>query len=72
VEDRITKYIIIGLAAFVIYFMYEQHKEITYLKETILIQDQAIKQQNTLISIQKMYMDSYHTQQDSPIINKFL
>ncbi len=71
-EDRIIKYIITGLAAFTIYLMYEQHKEIIYLKETILIQDEAIKQQNTLISVQKTYMNSYRTQHDSPIINKFL
>ena len=52
--------------------MYEQHQQILYLKETIQIQDEAIRQQNTLISIQKMYMDHYKPQTQPPIINRFL
>lgn len=71
-DDRIIKYIIFGLAAFIIYFMYEQHQEILYLKETIQIQDEAIRQQNTLIGIQKIYLDYYNPQTQPPIINKFL
>lgn len=71
-DDRIIKYIIFGFAAFIIYFMYEQHKEITYLKETIQIQNEAIKQQNTLISIQKMYLDYYNPQTQPPTFNKYL
>jgi|TARA_B100000424_G_C22562814_1_gene318352 hypothetical protein len=56
VQDKIIHLLLTILGCCIVFFIFKQKHEIDYLKETIVIQNEAIERQNTLIEFQKRIM----------------
>ena len=55
------------IAAFLIWFFFNQQSELTYAEETVRIQNEAILRQNEYLQAQKRYIQALELESSPPL-----
>lgn len=63
-QERIINLLLTIIGCCVVFYIFKQNHEITYLKDTIKLQHEAIERQNVLIDFQKRIMYSNNPQNE--------